>query len=206
MATILSYALTNLVDVKETLGIASSDSSWDNIIIRKINQATIAIEKYCDRHFKETTYTQEEYPGTNIDQLVLKQRPVTTTQAFSLDIRNSSLNSSNWETLDTQLYFTDLNAGIVNLTFPAMGGWGRWRATYSAGYATIPEDLAEACATLAAYYVLNADGSDIGKVEMREGSRMVRFANASLSFDELIKNLGIDGILNSYANSPILLD
>jgi hypothetical protein len=51
LMSLLSYALCSLFDVKESMGIASSDQSWDNLIIRKINQATRQIEAYCDRRF-----------------------------------------------------------------------------------------------------------------------------------------------------------
>ena len=76
--------------------------------------------------------------------------------------------------------------------------------TYSAGYTTIPEDLAEAAATLAAYYVDNSDGSNIGVTQKKEGARQINYAGAGLSFEELIKNLGINGILDTYANYSLL--
>lgn len=208
MASLLSYALTSVSDVKESLGIASSDTSKDNLIIRKINQATRAIEAYCGRRFKETTYTQEEYAATQIDELILRQRPITATQTFGLEIRDAGLNINNWETIDPQLYFTDLNSGVINLMFNALGRWNRYRVTYSAGYATIPEDLAEACATLAAYYVRYPSGQQVGVAMLQEGQRSTRFGNNNhlLSFDNILAQLGIDQIINSYANMPVMTD
>lgn len=206
MASLLSYALTNLSDVKESLGIASSDTSYDNLIIRKINQSTRAIEAYCGRRFKETTYTDEEYDGSGINELVLRQRPVTATQTFSLSIRNTSLNTSDWETIETDLYFVDNNSGVVKLLFHAVGHWNRYKVTYSAGYSSIPEDLAEACASLAAYYVLNADSGSIGILQKKEGMREVRYDNKAVNFSEILNQLGIDGIINSYSNNPILTE
>lgn len=206
MATLLSYALTTKSDVKESLGISSGDTSKDNLIIRKINQATRAIEAYCGRRFLETTYTQEEYNSTGIDELILKQSPITATQAFSLEIRDSGLNITNWETVDSQLYFVDNSSGVIYLMFNALGRWKRFRANYSAGYATIPEDLAEACASLAAFYVNNADDAGVGLSEKREGQRMVRFANTGQSFKGIISGLGIDEIIDSYANFPVITD
>jgi hypothetical protein len=116
------------------------------------------------------------------------------------------LNTSSWETIDTQLYFTDNAAGVVYLNFNANGRWKRYRATYSAGYATIPEDLAEACVSLACYYFNNADGTDVGVAEKREGQRSLKYANGSLDFAAIAKNLGIDEILNYYANNPLMTD
>ena len=60
MATLLTHALTNLADVKESMGIAASDTSYDNLIVRKINQVTRQIEGYCGRRFLDTSYKNDE--------------------------------------------------------------------------------------------------------------------------------------------------
>lgn len=208
MATLVSYALTSVADVKESLGISAADHSKDNLITRKINAATDAIENYCGRRFVSTTYTNEEYVATNVDQIVLKQRPVTTLS--NLDIRDSGLNYSSWETIDTKLYFCDANshqanAGVIDLMFKALGRWNRYRVTYTAGYTTIPNDLAEACATVAAYYVKNADGNANLK-RMSEGSRTIDFYQGITGFKNLIQQLGVDQIIDAYANMPVLTD
>lgn len=204
MANLLSYALTSLSDVKESLGIASSVTTYDNLIIRKINQATTAIEYYCGRRFASTTYTNVVYSATQTDELILRQRPVTSVTSF--EIRDSGLNVDSWETIDTELYFIDEAAGILKLMFNARGRWDRYRVTYVAGYNTIPSDLGEACASLACYYFNNADGSDVGVLQKKEGQRELRYANGSLKFKTICENLGIDGILDSYANNPLMTD
>lgn len=208
MASILSYALTTLSDVKESLGIASNDTTKDNLITRKINQATRAIEAYCGRRFKETTYTNELYFGTNTNQIVLRNRPITSTQTFGIQVRDTPLNQNTFETVDTNLYFTDANSGVVDLEFRALGQAGSYQITYSAGYATIPEDLAEACASLACFYVQNANSSQIGAKKKQEGQRTLEYNNNNnlLSFDNIMAQLGIDGIINSYANYPVMTD
>lgn len=204
MASLLSYALTDLASVKESLGIASSDTSKDNLCIRKINQATRAIENYCGRRFALTTYTNEYYSATQVDELVLRQRPIVS--FTNLDIRDSGLNYDNWETIDSKLYFVDNNPGVLNLMFNASGRWARYRVTYSAGYSTIPEDLAEACATLAAYYVTYPSGNNAYTQEIQEGQRKHRFSIGSKSFKGLLEELGIDQIIDSYANFPLMTD
>jgi len=208
MTAILSYALTSVADVKESLGIASSNTASDNLITRKINEATVAIENYCGRRFASTTYTNETYSATNIDAIMLKNRPVTA--LTSLDIRDSGLNYDTWETIDTHLYFCDAgsqeaNAGVIKLMFNARGRWARYRVTYTAGYTTIPSDLAEACATIAAYYVNNADGNANLK-KKQEGSRLIEYYEGIKGFNDLIKQLGVDQVLDSYANMPVMTD
>lgn len=204
MASLLSYALTDTASVKESLGIASSNTQYDNLIVRKINQATRAIEGYCGRRFKLTTYTDVEYDSPQVNVVVLRQRPITTFTSFST--RNTGLNISNWETIDSDLYFVDYNAGVLELNFNARGSWNRYKVSYTAGYGTIPDDLAEACASLACYYFNNADGTDVGVLQKKEGQRELRYSNGTLDFKTISKNLGIDSILDYYSNYPIATD
>lgn len=203
MADLLSYALTTLADVKETLGIDSGVTTYDNLIKRKINQATEMIERYCGgRRFASTTYTNEEYDATNSDQLILKNRPVTTfTNLQSLD---GTTNTGSFSTVDSQFYFVDNNAGVIDLTFNASGKWNRYRVTYTAGYSTIPSDLAEACVTLAAYLYENST-SGTGVKRKTEGSRSIEYfdANAGSGNNDLFEQLNIDDTLKTYANYPI---
>lgn len=209
MASLLSYALTTVDDVKETLGIASGDLSWDNLIIRKINQATLAIESYCnlsrDHHFKETTYTNEVYTGNGSDQLMLRMRPVTSIASFSR--HDSTESDASYSTVESDSYYTDLSSGLINLNFGQNTNWGAYTVTYTAGYATIPDDLAEACATLAAYYVDNSTYA--GNIKRkREGQREVEYfqqgGNQGSLGESTIDQLGLDDILNRYINYVVM--
>lgn len=204
MATLYSYALTSIADVKETLGIDVGNTTKDNLIIRKINQATDMIEKYCGgRRFSEDTYIDEEYDATNSNQLALRNYPIT--NIVSLSYRDSSLNENSWEIVDADRYFVDQNAGVIDLTFNARGRWNRYKVTYDAGYGTIPADLAEACVTLVAYLYENAT-SGTGIKKKQEGSRSIEYfdVNASSSGDNgILGQLNIDDILNTYAKYPL---
>lgn len=208
-AVLVDYALTTVSDVKENLGLASSDHTKDNLITRKINQISDLIQNYCGRNFKLQAYVQY-YDGSNIDELVLKQRPIVSdgTHSFSVESRNTSLNDGNFETLNTDLYFIDTTSGVLELNFNARGHWDRYRVTYSAGYATIPNDLAEAAATLAAYFVNHPAGATVGVVLQKEGQRELRYNpnNNTLNFKNIIQQLGIDETIDSYANLPVLTD
>lgn len=203
MTDLLDYALTSVADVKESLGIDSGDTSKDNLIKRKINQATDIIERFCNRRFKSTVYTNEEYDATNTDQLVLRQRPITAVSSFQS--RSSTLNESDWEDVDSELYFRDDNAGVLDLNFNATGRWNRYRISYTAGYTTIPSDLAEACVTLAGFLVENGtSGTNVKKKQ--EGQRSIEYFDSQGNGNSLIETLGIDETLKSYANFPILED
>lgn len=206
MASILSYALTDLASVKESLGIASSNTSKDNLIIRKINQATRALENYCGRRFQATTFSQVEYAATQVDELILRQRPVISFS--SLEIRDAGFNINSWETVDPELYFVHNAAGVLDLLFNARGRWNRYRVTYTAGYKSIPEDLAEACASLAAFYVNTATGSHVAVATYKEGQRELQYSRQlnTLTFKQVLSQLGIDSIIDSYANNPLMTD
>jgi len=200
MATLNDNALCSLDDVKESLGIASSDTSYDNLIIRKINQASQAIENYCERSFKAADYV-EDINGTDTDEITLKQRPIN--GDITLSYRGTVENLDNFYDVNSNYYFADTTAGIVKLLFNANGKWSAWRVTYNAGYTTIPSDLAEACADLAAYYVMNADGN-INVQERQEGQRRVRYYPGIQGFRNLCVQLGIDQVIDSYANWPLI--
>lgn len=203
MASLLSYALTDLASVKETLGIASGNTSKDNLIIRKINQATDVIEGFCalaqGHHFKETTYTNEEYTGSGSNQLVLKMRPVSTVSSFQS--RSTTTNDDDWDSVETELYFLDEDAGIIDLLFHQSSHWNIYRVSYTAGFSTIPADLAEACVILASYLVDNASsGSSVKR--KKEGSREIEYF-APTQGDSLIEQLSIDDMIGKYVNTEV---
>lgn len=210
MASLYSYALTTLADVKESLDIDAGNTTKDNLIIRKINQATDMIEAYCGmgngtsnvHHFASTTYTNEEYDGTNTKQLVLRGRPITT--FTQLQERDTSQNDNSWNTVDTELYFVDNNAGVIDAIFTFKQYWNLYRTTYVAGFSTIPADLGEACATLAAYFVDNgATGASIKRKE--QGPKKIEYFQPTQG-SSLIESLGIDDVLQRYVDLAILED
>lgn len=210
MATLASYALTTVADVKELLGIDAGNTTKDNLIIRKINQATGMIEGWCgkspDQHFASATYTNEEYDGTGSPQLILRNRPVTS--ITSLQFRNSGQNVDDWDDFDTETYFTDtasLAAGVVDLTYNISSGFNRFRVTYVAGYSTIPHDLAEAAAMIAAFLVDNGTTGTAVKAKT-QGPKKIEYYDTSQSADSIIEQLGLSDTLSRYAEPPILAD
>lgn len=207
MATLLDYALTTVADVKETLGIASSVTTYDNLITRKINQATEMIEGYCGRRFKAADYT-EYYDGSGIDQLLLRNRPINT--LTSLGYRNTSQNDDDFSAVNSDDFYIDNNAGVLEALSSFWGRYDRWKVVYNAGYTTIPSDLAEACASLAAYLYSN-DGSQVaGVTQKKEGTREIHYGNSKvqwgsdpISANNIITQLGLQVTLDRYADFPI---
>ncbi len=204
MTALSNYALTSLADVKESLSITGT--SQDNLIRRKINQATDMIESFCGKnnsqHFISTTYTSEEYDGTGTDQLILKNRPVISISNFSE--RNTTQNVNSWTTIDSQDYFVDLTAGVIDCRFGILPAWNLYKVTYIAGFATIPSDLAEACVMLSSALVENAAGGNAVKQKTQGPKSIAYYDNSQTS--SLIEQLGIDDMLQRYTQIPILPD
>lgn len=208
MADLLSYALCSLQDTKESLGIASGVTTHDNLLKRKINQATEMIEGYCKRRFKETTYADEQYDGTSSNQLILRQYPVSTTASFTLSERNTTLNDDDWTTIDSDLYFIDYNAGVIDGKVTFLRQWNLYKTTYTAGYSTIPSDLAEACVTLACFLYENSTSGTAVK-RKKEGQREIEYHDPNSganSAKSLFEQLNIDDILNRYAYNRLIED
>lgn len=209
MSDLVDYALCSVEDVKETLGIDSGNHTKDNLIKRKINQATDTIESYCNlpynHHFKSGTYTNEEYDGTGTDQLSLKMRPVTNVSSFQR--RYSTDNSNSWETIDTEDYFIDEGAGVLDLLFSQSSNWNKYRVTYIAGYINIPPSLSEACVTLASFWVENAtSGTNIKR--KKEGQREVEYFPLSSNSGGadgagIVEQLNLDDVLSRYIQYSI---
>lgn len=129
-----SYALTTVARFKTYAGITSS--SDDTLLEIFINQATESIENYCDRRFKQTTYTNVEIDGTGSEQLFLDQYPVDSGSTFTLQERDSAENDNDWSSIDSEDYFVDYDAGIIFRVARSKWGTGkkRYRVTYTAGY------------------------------------------------------------------------
>lgn len=203
MTAINSWALTSVADVKESLGITGN--SQDNLIIRKINQATDMIESYCGKnngqHFASTAYV-EDYDGTGSNQLILKNRPVIS--FTSLQQRSTTENISDFDTVDSSDYFVDTTAGVLDCNFTLSLNWNIYRATYTAGFATIPSDLAEACVMLTCALVESAStGASVKR--KTQGPKSIEYYD-SVQGESLITQLGIDDMLQRYTDIPILAD
>lgn len=199
MANLLSYALCTVADVKEILNIDSGNTSKDNLIIRKINQSTRVIENYCGRRFTATDYT-EYYDGIGGSELELRNRPVNS--VTSLSARNVITNQDSFDIADTDDYFIDESAGIIEFLGSFNGLYDSWKVVYNAGYDTIPEDVAEACAQMAAYLIENGTASSNVKIK-QEGQRKVEYFDTSGSSQSLIESLGLDEMLDPYADPVI---
>lgn len=175
---LVDYALVTLDDTKLFLGI--TDSSKDNLIKLFINIATDQIEEATGRRFKETTYTDEKFDGNGEKEVLLPQYPVITFTSLS---KNTAYNNSDsWEVVDGEEYFINEEAGFLTGVYKFFQGVENYKATFVAGYASIPYDLQFACMQLVRNLQDgNATGTD--RVLEREslGDHTVVFAKTAES-------------------------
>lgn len=200
MTALSPEALTSVADVKELLGITGS--TQDNLITRNINYATKIILNYCGvTSFNSTAYI-EYYDGIGGNELVLRNKPVI--HMTSVEWRDEAGNNASFELLDTEDFFVDEEAGIIKSLIGLGGTYHNWKITYTAGYATIPDDLAEACARMAAFMLENGTAGTSIKSK-QEGQRKVEYFDSSTASgnSSLIESLGLDDILRPYCDVAI---
>lgn len=134
--TVVTYGLTTRQRLQDFLGISSPTATQQTLLDRCIDSASDFVERYCRRRFKKTVYTQEVYDGTGTPNLILKNWPVDTTAAITLEERESTANSDNWGSIDSEDYFVHYTEGMVEF----IGGFTfrkyprAFRITYTAGY------------------------------------------------------------------------
>lgn len=170
---LVSYALCNVTDTRSYLGYTNTNK--DEQIKLFINMATDFIESHCGRRFKNTTYTNQVFSGNGEKEILLDQYPIT---AFvSLEKNGAIDNSSSWETVDSADYWrVDTEGKLIGYSRFATGV-RNYRATYSAGYDTIPYDLQFACMKMVE--MLFRDNIAQGLSSERLGDHTVTFAKSS---------------------------
>lgn len=169
------------------------DSSKDALINLLIPMVEKYVERYTQRVFTSTVYTEELYDGTSSYDLVLKNYPVIT--FTKLEVNNSVDNSDNWEEIDSSDYWVDETIGLIHKTSTFILGKQRYRATYTAGYASIPDDIQ--------YALLVLISSAISK-SGAEGIKSETLGDHSITFESVIQtNEVVKNILNNYRKIPL---
>lgn len=188
---LVSYALATLGNAKTFLGITNSDK--DEVLEMLINQATDYLETKCGRRFASTTYTEQEYDGNGTVELKLQQFPVIT--FTTLQKNRATDNSDDWETVDTDDYWVENETGIITKTSKFYKGKFNYRATYTAGYATIPYDLQYACLTIV---------SETLNRRSAMGIKAESLGDHSITFESLYQsNAVLKDIVSNYRDIPL---
>ncbi len=120
------------------------DNLWLDALLDK---AVDRMERYCHRTFPSIVYTDEEYSGGGNNIIVLNNYPVT---AF---VRLQHRNVDAWADVAAASYRRADGDGIIFLragTFTE--GVLNYRASFTAGFAAIPDELHDLCLDITAQY------------------------------------------------------
>ncbi len=169
-----TYALTSLEALKRYLNLTVD--TYDTLLEELIDRATAQIEEYTDRKIKARDYSydsdSDDYDsdnavldGNGLQELALPQYPivsVTTVRISELSIDESTgVYLSGW--------FADKKRGILRLRgYEFTKGRANIELEYSAGFASIPDELAQAAIEQASWmYRQSPKGLGLLGVESR---------------------------------------
>jgi len=164
-------ALVTLALAKSYLKIPALETSQDSIVEFFINAASDYIESEIDRKIKSQTITEYQH-GRASNILVLKQYPVTAISSFATDSAGKFTGS---ETIVDPAEYTigDDGNSLISLGSFFPKGYNNLKIVYTAGYATVPSDIQNACLWLVVYYHKMRENGDIGRTSKGKGDESV---------------------------------
>ena len=204
-----SYALTTLARLKDFIGI--SVATYDTILETIIDVCTDIVEAETGRRFKQTSYSNEEYHGSGQNTLVLKNYPVVSGETFNLEKRGAVTREDNWNSIDSELYYVDEEAGIIT-----MAGSGiflkvpyHYRVTYTAGYnfdnaggGSTLNDVGIGDLEIAFWKLCN---NVYAGRKSQTGIKSESIGNYSVTFGELMStDKWFENVINKYKRNPLI--
>lgn len=191
----VTYALTSESRVKNRLAITASD--LDTVIKRMIYAATDFIERACGGvRFKETTYTQQLYNGSQLNDanarlfyLVLKNAPVSSISAFQY--RTGSRSNPTWVDFAADDYEPMNDIGMLHVHGGLPKGEQNIRVSYVGGYKidfanefddslhTLPYELSDLCEKLVVKLLKRRES---------EGRSQESFNNSSITWGYFLED------------------
>ena len=161
--------LTTLANLKAFL--SNPGTNDDTLLQSLLTNASLFIENYINRDIVSLTYNVV-IDGTGSRTMVLSDYPVTAVTSVTIDgdvIPPGSVTTSGF-------YF---NADKVILNgYYFNKGYGNVAITYTAGYATVPYDLQQACIGLVQFW-LN-DRQRAGEVSRTMGGQTITFSQKDM--------------------------
>ena len=150
--------LVSLSAVKPWLNIASGDTSKDTILAFLISSCSSVMEAWMGRDICQATYT-ENYDGTGTSRLMLNQKPITAVSSITINgivipvvtdpLASGVMFDENGLFLVGSIvpYYLPGNAAGSNVGANNVFNRGSQNVAvvYTAGYATVPMGLQQAC-------------------------------------------------------------
>lgn len=182
----MATQLATLAQVKDYIG-NTADASDDALLTRLISAASDQIERACNRVFGSAVYS-EARDGSGLNFMVFSNRPVIAISSVTVDgvaIPQSAnaaaagwVLASSWKVALRGGY--TFRQGIQNVS-----------VIYTAGYATVPADLTQACCLLVGLAYKERDRMGIS-------SKTVGGENISFTNDDLPPS--VQSVIHNYRN------
>ena len=159
-------AITSFEYVSNYLGASGIDDPAKEVIEALINSVTKFVESYTKRRFKSQEYT-EYISGDMTDTIIPYHYPITSVESLYDDddrvfLEESLIDSSEYTIVDERyirLYENFFDKDVNNV-----------KIVYTAGYAIIPQDLAQAAAEIVVIkYRAGRGGGDLNIVSKTRG-------------------------------------
>lgn len=174
--------LTTLAGVKLFLGI--QNDADDALLSSLISQISFAISNYTNRNLLSQSYV-ERYDGNSSSILMLRQHPITAVSALAI---NGAAVSASPDGIAAGYAFDGNYVFLTKAIFPK--GIQNIQVSYTAGYASVPFDVAEAVTELVA---------DRYRVRGRLGESSKSMAQGgSTSYDMSYMSDKVKGSLSNY--------
>ena len=173
--------LTTLANVKSWLNIATTTD--DATLSRMVTAVSNYIQSWLNRSFAVASYT-DILNGTGGNQLVFHEYPVISVSSMTI---SGNIIPASPDGIQPGYVFDA--RGIYLIGYQLTKGIKNVRITYSAGYATVPPEIEQACIELIA--LRYRERSRIGEVSKSIGGEVVSFSQKD--FPE-----GVKTILNNY--------
>jgi len=174
--------LCSLADLKAYLKITSG--TYDAILQSIKDSTEQFVKDYCGRDFLVTAYTNDYYDGDGSSRLRTRQRPIISVDSIFCD--PARLFGANTQ-IPTSAIINDQrswNVGFIELyIWRFLFGLKSVQLNYTAGYATIPADLAHAVKLICAREYLLQDKNLTGQVSQDVGDRKI-----TMNLDSIPKN------------------
>jgi hypothetical protein len=163
-------AFVTLAQAKGYLKIPLLDLTQDSIVEFFVNASSDLMESEMDRKIKSQSLT-EYYDGKINNILMLKEYPIVSISSVKFDA-SGQFSGSETTVPSTDYGITDDNNSLYYRGyFPA--GYKNIQVIYTAGYATVPMDLQNACLWAVMYYYQMRENKDIGRTSKGKGDESI---------------------------------
>lgn len=184
-STSASGDLVTLENVKEFIGLASTDTSKDTFLRHLITRASRFIKTYAGREFVSATFSEEVHSGNDRQKLYLDHYPIISVTEVKED--DVALDADEYEVLANEgalfreagWYGGTLAMASVLSTEPDPYAETRnLKVTYTAGWADVPDDIEQACLQMVALWYTGAGTYGI-EHETTPGGYSVTYSKAT---------------------------